>query len=243
MGIERNQFLQDLFLAVTKETYGLESLNQSEDNLSSVNDHLKEGSVVVYFNHVSLIDPPALIAYLFTHLENIQDVVVPTSRRHQDISQKPYLDSLAINVAPLFKVEILPVVQKKDQDIYSAEEQSRLLKNFLRRSREVLGKPGGVMVIAPEGTRSEDGQLQTAESGFEKFAKFGQVKYVPVALIPEGKFNRDLWIGNLRFNVGEPYDIKAPSIPDSFSREDAAMVKLANLLPREMRGYYLSYST
>lgn len=239
---ERSQFLQGLFVAATERIYGLESQDRSEQNLSLVNDHLKEGSVVVYFNHVSLVDPPALIAYLFGHLDNMQNIIVPTSRRHHDIKQKPYFDGLAIQMATLINVEVLPVVQRKDYHLYSANEQVRLARKFLSRSKEVLGKPGGVLVIAPEGTRSQSGQLQKAESGFEKFGRYGRVKYVPVGLIPDGKFNRDLWIGGLRFNIGEPFDIEESPTLGGLNPEDAAMVKLAYLLPENMRGQYLSYS-
>ena len=57
-----------------------------------------------------------------------------------------------------------------------------------------------------------------------------------------GGFNKDLWIGNLRFNVGEPFDIKELVALDNQRLEDTAMIKLANLLPKDMRGHYLSYS-
>lgn len=237
---ERGQFLQNLFVEATEKLYGLESLNDSEENLSIVNDHLKKGSAVVYFNHVSMIDPPTLIAYLYEHLDNMRTVAASTSRRHQDIKQKP-LDSLALSMAPLVNVEVLPIVQRKDYDLYP-DERWDLVKRYLGRSQEILGKPGGVMIIAPEGTRSQGGQLLKAESGFEKFGNYGQVKYVPVAVIPKGKFNRGLWIGNMSFNVGEPFDINDPFTPDSLRPVDAAMVKLANLLPEDMRGQYLAYT-
>ena len=57
-----------------------------------------------------------------------------------------------------------------------------------------------------------------------------------------GGFNKDLWMGNLRFNVGKPFDIKELVALDNQRLEDTAMIKLANILPKDMRGHYLSYS-
>lgn len=243
MRSERDHLLQDLIVTAFERLYGLESLNQSEENLSKVNDHLEVGSAVFYFNHISLIDPPMLIAYLLDHLDNMRNLAVPTSRRHQDIRRKPHLDSLAIHMVQFVNVEVLPIVQRsiKDNDPYF-DERGPLLRNYIRRSREILGEPGGVMLVAPEGTRSENGKLQKAESGFEKLGRYGQVKYVPVAVIPGGEFKRNLWIGNLGFNVGEPFDITESLSQDGLSPKDTAMARLANLLPKNMQGEYLSNS-
>lgn len=61
----------------------------------------------------------------------------------------------------------------------------------LKRAIELL-KAGRVVVIFPEGTRSEDGSLQTAEKGFALIAKQTGAPIVPVAiegterLLPKG---------------------------------------------------------
>jgi len=50
-------------------------------------------------------------------------------------------------------------------------ERIRWLRKFVRAAEEILGQPGGILDIAPEGTRSPDGALQKAQSGIAEASK------------------------------------------------------------------------
>lgn len=77
----------------------------------------------------------------------------------------------------------------------------------LRHAVDLL-KAGGVVLIFPEGTRSEDGRLGTAEKGFALIARQANAVIVPVAIegtermLPKGaKFIRR---SRVRVTIGKP---------------------------------------
>jgi 1-acyl-sn-glycerol-3-phosphate acyltransferase len=118
--------------------------------------------------------------------------------------------------------------------------------------REVLKrlKNGGVLVLAPEGTRSPTAQLQQAWDGAGYLAAKARVPILPVGLAGSEDVR---FFGNLRrlrrtrvaIRVGEPF-----WLPPIQSKErattlrqytDEIMCRIAVLLPLEYRGVYTNY--
>lgn len=102
-----------------------------------------------------------------------------------------------------------------------------------------------ILAIAPEGTRSKDGKLQEGKGGVAFIAHKKDIPMIPVAVMGFTSFSRN--IKRLRrtvitIKVGEVFEIvqKGGRI-DANARQvlaDEIMMRLAALMPNEMRGHY-----
>ncbi|MDX9823365.1 MAG: lysophospholipid acyltransferase family protein [Sphaerochaeta sp.] len=102
-----------------------------------------------------------------------------------------------------------------------------------------------ILAIAPEGTRSKDGKLQEGKGGVAFIAHKKDIPMIPVAVMGFTSFSRN--IKRLRrtvitIKVGEVFEIvqKGGRI-DANARQalaDEIMMRLAVLMPNEMRGHY-----
>ena len=118
--------------------------------------------------------------------------------------------------------------------------------------REVLKrlKKGGVLVLAPEGTRSPNAQLQEAWTGASYLAWKAGVPVLPVALSggEDSKFFanlRRLRRTDVVIRVGEPFYL--PPLEGKDRDEmlkiytDEIMCRIAALLPPAYRGFYADH--
>jgi 1-acyl-sn-glycerol-3-phosphate acyltransferase len=121
-------------------------------------------------------------------------------------------------------------------------------RTAIGRAREVLHS-GKILAIAPEGTRSGDGQLQKARTGVSVLALDSGAPVIPVAYYGGEKFRNNL--ARLRrtdfyFRVGSPFRVRMESgrltrdVREQITTE--IMYRLAKLLPPEYRGYYSDLS-
>ena len=102
-----------------------------------------------------------------------------------------------------------------------------------------------ILAIAPEWTRSKDGNLQEGKGGVAFIAHKKDVPMIPVAVMGFPSFSRN--IKRLRrtvitIKVGEVFEIvqKGGRI-DADTRQalaDEIMMRLAIMMPNEMRGHY-----
>jgi 1-acyl-sn-glycerol-3-phosphate acyltransferase len=117
--------------------------------------------------------------------------------------------------------------------------------------RQALGKAlavlraGGVLGIAPEGTRSKTGTLQRGRSGTAYLASRTGAPILPIGISGQEKAFRTLVRlrrPTIRVMVGEPFTL--PGTPNLVKGEhldaytDQIMRRLAELLPPEYRGDY-----
>ncbi len=114
-----------------------------------------EGPLIVAGNHASLLDPPLIGMAL---------------RRQGAYMAKEELFSVPILGAWLRSIGSFPV-RRGTPD-----------RRAIRRSLEILER-GGVLVIFPEGTRSEDGRLRPAEPGAAMIALRTGVRVLPAAVV------------------------------------------------------------
>lgn len=116
-------------------------------------------------------------------------------------------------------------------------EAIRLCLDYLR--------DGGILFIAPEGTRSSDGILRRAKAGIVPLALRSGVPVYPVAHFG----GEDIWKNMKRFRrtgvtvrVGRPFRIVPEDMPvtSRVRREiaDQIMYRIAELLPEAYRGAY-----
>lgn len=113
----------------------------------------------------------------------------------------------------------------------------------MRKFREVL-ENRGILVIAPEGTRSGNGELKRANPGVVSIAMHSDAAVFPVAHYGGEKIWKNLKsFRRTRFHIrtGEPFrirkDIKMAS-STKYEAADEIMLQIAKLLPKEMHGIY-----
>lgn len=226
--------------------YGCEVSQESQNNLDALNQHLEHGSAIAYLNHISLADGPLITLFLIDKLGgkngNLQIFGGPESRKHYDLRRSP--SASLLRIAPLLGVKLAPVVQSYDLKSYTRQERHKLLLKFKKNAIRILNHPGGVFMIAPGETRSQDGKLQRAKSGLldlNNYCSQVELRYQPIAIIPKGTFNRNLGLGKVELKVGNPYsidEIKQEACTKHIETLDAMMLRLAELLPPTMRGVY-----
>ncbi len=117
--------------------------------------------------------------------------------------------------------------------------------------RQALGKAlavlnaGGVLGIAPEGTRSRAGVLQRGRSGTAYLASHTGAPILPIGISGQEKAFRSLFRlrrPTIRVVVGEPFTL--PGTPNRVKGDqldaytEQIMRRLAELLPPEYRGVY-----
>ena len=118
-------------------------------------------------------------------------------------------------------------------------------RRALRQAREILDR-GGVLVLYPEGHRSETGQLLRAEPGAGFLARASGVEVLPVGLVGTGEC---VPLGSslprrvpVEIRFGPRLRIPAHAADgrkiDNQDASDAIMLAIAELLPAEMRGEY-----
>jgi len=114
----------------------------------------------------------------------------------------------------------------------------------LRRGLQVLSE-GKILAVAPEGTRSGNGQLRPGHPGIVMLALKSQVPILPLISVGGEVFwdnFRRLRRTDFRMVVGNPFLLKPPQVPltRELRRKMVAeiMYQLAALLPASHRGVY-----
>jgi 1-acyl-sn-glycerol-3-phosphate acyltransferase len=180
-------------------------------------------SFVIASNHVGRLD-----AVLIYHFTNRRDIIMLVAEKYRRIP-----------MARWFVKQLNAIWVDRFNADFSA------LREALNRL-----KKGGVLVLAPEGTRSPDGTLLQARPGVSYLAAKAGVPIFPVALI--GSEDRLVYAQLKRFKrahvtirVGDPFDL--PPVP-SKDRDavlelytDEIMCRIAALLPAEQRGAYAEH--
>ena len=179
----------------------------------------RQGPLVVCANHFATLDPPMVPAFL--------PRADTWNMAKSEYFRKPLMRWI------FTRYHAFPVVR------HSADRAA------LRRAFDLL-KAGEVLIIYPEGTRVESGELATPEPGAGFIAQKAGCPVLPVALtgtrecLPKGsRWPRRVPV-TLRF--GKPFLLpqRRPN-GERISHEeasDAIMLAIAELLPPENRGRY-----
>jgi 1-acyl-sn-glycerol-3-phosphate acyltransferase len=180
-------------------------------------------SFVMASNHIGRLD--AAIVFLFSQR---QDIIMIFAEKYR-------------------KIPLLPWFVKQIDGIWV----DRFNADF-SAVRETLSrlKKGGVLVLAPEGTRSPTGNLQKARAGASYLAAKAEVPIVPVALVGSEDYNvvehmRRLKRTVITIRVGEAF--RLPPLPKKDrdtaleAYTDEIMCRIAALLPPEKRGEYADH--
>lgn len=163
MRIESNRgiSLQDRFLDWGLEKRIGDSLSkESLEYLGEVRRHLQsDGSLLVVFNHPTVLDPRFLIS-IVNKLRSKETPVAPailTAAKFAEGGMKR-LGRIHAAFAEKHRIELLYVVQPGVLFGLSGQELERannINYTALKRAREILNTNGGILLVAPEGTRSK----------------------------------------------------------------------------------------
>ncbi len=178
------------------------------------------GSYVIASNHLGRLDPALVYCIL-----DRDDIIMLVAEKYREIPLMPWLVRLLDGIwVDRFKADLGAVRQAL----------SRLRK-------------GGVLVLAPEGTRSKTGALVQGWDGAGYLAAKAGASIVPVALM--GTEDKVVAANLRRFRrssvlarAGEPFTLPAIPVQDREAAlrayTDEIMCRIAALLPPAYRGVY-----
>lgn len=178
----------------------------------------EKGPLIIVGNHVNLLEIPIL----YTHLQPRPVTGLVHAQRWESFPTRWLLNTC--HAIPLHRGEANIVAFKQ--------------------SLEAL-KKGRIVIIMPEGTRSESGILQKAHPGVILLALRSQAPILPVAYYGGENFHQNL--RSLRrtdfiIKVGEPFFLDDKGVkPTKLVRRqmiDEVMYTLSALLPEKYRGVY-----
>jgi len=178
----------------------------------------RNGPAIMVGNHINFLEAPVVMA----HMDN---------PRFTGIAKRESWKN------PLFHFlfdtwDIIPI------------DREEISREAFQQAVQVL-KDGKILAIAPEGTRSIDGQMLQGKPGILALAMRSQAPIIPVGFSGYVKFWDNLKHfrrSDFRMAVGKPFRLNSGNA--SLSREerqaatDEIMYRIAELLPEEYRGHY-----
>jgi 1-acyl-sn-glycerol-3-phosphate acyltransferase len=186
-------------------------------------ERLPEGNVIIAANHLGRLDTAALLCIL-----DREDIIMPVAEKYKD---HPFYGAIGRAANAIW-------LNRFDAD-YSAFRQ------ILERMKQ-----GGLLVIAPEGTRSKTEALQEGKMGVAFLASKSGYPVLPVAVT--GTEDRGI-VENLKHFRRSKITATAANllyieIPKGKGREEALhqatdeiMCQIAALLPEKYRGVYADH--
>ena len=177
----------------------------------------RTGPVILVGNHISMADPPILMAYVRRHIHFI--------------IKAELLEHLTYRI-------LLPPGEP------IAVHRGKPDRVALRQAEAVL-KSGGVLGIYPEGTRNLSGETQEAHTGVVFLAQRTGAPIVPVAISGTERIFRPRfpWFrrARVRLTFGPAFTLAELGTPSRTNRDELAhaiMARVAALLPPPYRGIY-----
>jgi 1-acyl-sn-glycerol-3-phosphate acyltransferase len=179
----------------------------------------KKGPYILVINHISFLEAP--IFYIFMR-----------PRRTIAMAKSELWDK-KVTAFLMNLWEVLPI-KRGTIDIQGMKNCVKVLEG------------GDFLCLAPEGTRSGDGQLGSGKAGVIMFAQKGNAPIIPMAHWGGEKLSSNLKrLKRTPFviRVGDPVEIAVPEgvKMDSTVRQqiaDEVMVEIAKLMPEEYHGVY-----
>lgn len=186
-------------------------------------EKLPQGNFILAVNHLGRLDT-AILLYAIDR----EDIILPVAEKYK---KHPLFGAIGRAVDAIW-------LNRFDTD-YAA-------------FREILARmeKGGLMVIAPEGTRSKTEALQEAKMGVAFLASKSGYPVLPVALT--GTEDRGVAANLKRFRrtkiIARGGDLFSVNVPRGKGRDEALraatdeiMCRIAAILPEKYRGFYADH--
>jgi 1-acyl-sn-glycerol-3-phosphate acyltransferase len=186
-------------------------------------ENLPESGFIAATNHLGRLDS-ALIFYIFDR----DDLIMPIAEKYE---HHPLFGPLGERMGAIW-------LDRFNPDIHAVRQMMNRLKK------------GGVLFIAPEGTRSKTERLQRGKPGVSFLASKAGVPIVPVALTgTEDRVILDnlkhLRRSHITARAGKAFNL--PPVPGKERDQalqdetDEIMCRIAAMLPEKYRGFYAEY--
>ncbi len=178
-----------------------------------------QGAFVLATSHISRLDTPFLMM-----ATSRTDIVGMVAKEYENA---PFFGPFLRKLGVIW-------INREGYDFEAFREASAFLKK------------GGIVGLAPEGTRSRDGQLHEGKPGAVLLAVKNKVQIIPAAVLGSADMmSRFLKLKKMQVKVifGKPFDLPKPG--EGQSEKDILelgtteiMCQIATLLPEERRGFY-----
>jgi len=186
-------------------------------------EKLPDGNVIIAANHLGRLDTAVILCVL-----DREDIIMPVAEKYKD---HPIYGAIGRSANAIWL--------KRFEADYSA------FRKILEKMKE-----GGLLVIAPEGTRSRTEALQEGKMGVAFLAGKSGYPVLPVAVTgteDRGVFNNLKHFRRLKIVV-KAGDLLNIEIPNGNGREEAMrnatdeiMCHIGAMLPKQYRGVYAEH--
>ena len=179
------------------------------------------GSCIAVANHINILDGPLIFAII-----DRQDATGLAAKKYQ---KRPLIRWLINSIGGIW-------INRREPDAQA-----------LRAARKYL-RDGGILGIAPEGTRSSTAEMIEAKPGAAYLADLAQVPVLPMAITGTETALKSLLRlrrGEVTVSVGKMFTL--PQIrrthrdQDLQANTDEIMCRIASLLPERYRGVYADH--
>lgn len=177
------------------------------------------GPVIVIMNHIAFLDPVMVLG-------SFPRLVIPLAKQETfDL----------FFWGPISRIYGVIPVKRGEADLQAIKSALRVLKN------------GGLVLLAPEGTRSPTHQMQAGKEGAALIALRSGATIVPVGVVGTHQV-KEHWFSLRRapvhLSVGKPFWVRSQPANGRRQRADLEamthemMYRVASELPEEFRGVY-----
>ncbi|MBN1147034.1 MAG: 1-acyl-sn-glycerol-3-phosphate acyltransferase [Anaerolineales bacterium] len=180
-----------------------------------------QGGAILAANHLALVDSPLL--FILIERSDLTGLVADKHKKN------PFLYPLVSAVKGIW-------INRESADFHA-----------LKAARDFL-RAGGLLGIAPEGTRSRTGALMRAKTGVAYLADKADVPIVPIAIVGSEKLMPELLHlrrACLKVRIGKPFRLPALERANrsaSLQRNtDEIMCRIAAQLPPAYLGVYADH--
>jgi 1-acyl-sn-glycerol-3-phosphate acyltransferase len=180
-----------------------------------------QGGCIVASNHLSRLDPPLIFA-----LGKRRDMTALVADKYK---RNLFIHPLIVGVGGIW-------INREEADVHA-----------LREARQFL-RDGGMLGIAPEGTRSRTGALIQAKTGTAYLADKAGVPVVPAAIHGSESAVRQLFHFHrpaIHIEFGKPFMLEPVSRSnrdaDLQRNTDELMCRIAAMLPERYWGVYAGH--
>ncbi|MBI2621262.1 MAG: 1-acyl-sn-glycerol-3-phosphate acyltransferase [Candidatus Levybacteria bacterium] len=238
-------------------------IDDPQDYFGDAKDHLADGggSLIIIVNHFDRLDTTIIGHVIEQNLTTLDRVGGVASLKYIDPARNKLISLVIDHVRQAKGFSIIPVIQDipeelehytKNPEAIAGKSPRRFNLEAMKDAIEWLRKPGSVLMIAPEGTRSPNRKLLKAHEGLDSIMRMSRRNALmfPIALVPPDTRRIVPPYTKVRVIPGQLFSLedvlqeqekeaKAPGreklVP---TLTDRMMLRLARLLPPKNQGYY-----
>lgn len=222
---------------------------RSKEKIGEIKDLIhnqrQDLSVIIYFNHTSMVDPlfAGNIA-LRIDKKSTRKFLAPISFSNTEEKKENRGNLSMKDIVEKCGIETHRVIQTYQIDnpeyAYTKMQAYRQNKHFFQRLKELGSqKIPTLMIISPEGHRTEGSMIKGEEGMATAGDLLAPALFVPVGIEYKDKIKKDSLnlFKRVNLTIGDTYLLECNTNNKNLF-EEILMPNLAMTLPIEMRGYY-----